>query len=100
MFSPAVSTIDGAKIEPSDLTNSGIGSANNEAPKLESAVQGATSTVISTSSAVISSSTMGTILRSLKRPVLPSKDYETLLAEENVGQPSNTLYDYTTLEAW
>ena len=39
-------------------------------------------------------------LRSLKRPVLPSKEYEPLLAEESVNQPSEMLYDYTAMEAW
>ncbi|XP_046680000.1 mediator of RNA polymerase II transcription subunit 13 isoform X3 [Homalodisca vitripennis] len=34
----------------------------------------------------------------LKRPVLSSKEYETILQEEE--QPSNLLYDYASLEAW
>jgi hypothetical protein len=33
-----------------------------------------------------------------KRPVLSSSDYEDALSQEN--QPSNLLYDYSTLEAW
>lgn len=34
----------------------------------------------------------------LKRPILSSKEYETILQEEE--QPSNLLYDYSSLEAW
>jgi len=34
----------------------------------------------------------------LKRPVLSSKEYESILMEED--QPSDLLYDYTTLDAW
>lgn len=91
--------MDGAKVEPSEQTT--CAGAGNDAPKLESAVQ-STSTGASTNSSqsALPPSTSGIILRSLKRPVLPSKDYEPLLADENVNQPSNTLYDYSSLEAW
>ncbi|RZF40528.1 hypothetical protein LSTR_LSTR000407 [Laodelphax striatellus] len=34
----------------------------------------------------------------LKRPILSSKDYETALLEED--QPSQLLYDYSTMNAW
>ncbi|XP_066998213.1 mediator of RNA polymerase II transcription subunit 13 isoform X2 [Anabrus simplex] len=34
----------------------------------------------------------------LKRPVLSSKEYESILMEEE--QPSKLLYDYSTLDAW
>lgn len=33
-----------------------------------------------------------------KRPVLSSKEYESILMEED--QPSELLYDYSTLDAW
>ncbi|XP_035704664.1 mediator of RNA polymerase II transcription subunit 13-like isoform X3 [Folsomia candida] len=36
----------------------------------------------------------------LIRPSLPSKDYEALLVEEDTCQPSDTIYDYSSLEAW
>lgn len=28
------------------------------------------------------------------------KDYENLLVEEDCGQPSETIYDYSALQAW
>lgn len=34
----------------------------------------------------------------LKRPILASKDYESILQEEE--QPSELLYDYSTMTAW
>ena len=34
----------------------------------------------------------------LKRPILSSKEYESILMEEE--QPSELLYDYSTLDAW
>lgn len=34
----------------------------------------------------------------LKRPVLSSKEYESIFQDED--QPSNLLYDYSTLDAW
>lgn len=34
----------------------------------------------------------------LKRPILSSKEYESVLKEED--QPSHLLYDYSTLDAW
>lgn len=34
----------------------------------------------------------------LKRPVLSTRDYESILQEEE--QPSHLLYDYSSLEAW
>ena len=34
----------------------------------------------------------------LKRPILTSKEYENILMEEE--QPSQLLYDYSTLHAW
>lgn len=64
---------------------------------MESSVLGTQAT---TGNTLITAATFGTILRPLKRPVLPSKDYEPLLVEESVNQPSSTLYDYTTMEAW
>lgn len=80
----------------------GVGSSNsnnNEAPKLESAVQSNSSTCPTQPvQNVLTTREVG--LKSLKRPVLPSKDYEPLLVEETVNQPSETLYDYTTLDAW
>jgi len=35
-----------------------------------------------------------------QRPTLPSKDYESLLSDENQSQLSEAVYDYTGVDSW
>ncbi|ODN04072.1 Mediator of RNA polymerase II transcription subunit 13 [Orchesella cincta] len=99
VYSPAVTSFDGAKAEPTDQGNAAGGNAgNNDAPILESSAHVNNASSVTLVSGIPSGRENG--LKFLKRPVLPSKEYETLLVEENANQPSETLYDYTSMEAW
>ena len=88
------SGFDGAKADGGDHANlphndGGAGASGNE-------VQINQSTTIGRSSEAAHSQ----VWKCLRRPILPSKEYEQLLAEEEGSQPSESIYDFSTLQAW
>ncbi|CAG7730040.1 unnamed protein product [Allacma fusca] len=113
IFSPLVGSgsYDGAKAECGEhsslITNS---SSNNNNMGGGSEIQLSQSTTINGINPLNDSTThfvpaqavswTNTTSNGLRRPVLPSKEYEQLLAEEDCSQPSDVIYDYSTIQAW
>jgi len=88
VFSPLTSGFDGAKTESGEQGNGGVSSG--------AATENNASEPMTASSMKRFPNTCALLVR----PSLPSKDYEVLLREEDLSQPSDTIYDYSLVDAW